>query len=186
MNQNRSVLPTLVETAIMVALAAVLSFIIILKMPQGGEISAGSMIPIILLALRRGPVWGIIGGVLLSFVRIAIVPSGFYTPVQFLIDYPIAFGLLGLAGLVKAKLDQTAALLGSLALVGRFLAHLVSGVVFFGTYAPAGQNVWVYSAIYNGSYMLPELVVTAVLMVILLPVLKKAIPTTLGTQRHSA
>lgn len=186
MNPNRSYLPSLVETAVMVALAAVLSTIIIFKMPQGGEISAASMVPIILLSIRRGPVWGIIGGVLLSLVRLALQPGGYYSPVQFLLDYPVAFGLLGLAGLVKVQADWAAGLAGSLALTLRFLAHLVSGVVFFGQYAPAGQNVWVYSAIYNGSYMLPELIITAIVSAMVLPVLKRAIPpASFGVQRRS-
>ena len=54
------------------------------------------------------------------------------------------------------------------ALVARFLSHFLSGVVFFGMYAPEGMSPVVYSAVYNGSYMLPELVISGILIYLLI------------------
>jgi len=83
-------------------------------------------------------------------------------PVQALLDYPLAFAALGLAGVFKKH-----PLLGvAVGVCGRFLAHFVSGVVFFAVYAPAGMHPVVYSAIYNGSYLLLEFIISVVIMYI--------------------
>lgn len=172
---NRDRLLILVEIGIMVALFAVLNQVKLFKLPQGGSVTAGSMIPLLLIGLRHGLKWGVVAGLLAGTVDYLL---GGYTvhPVQVLLDYPVAFGALGLAGLAAGRSNWQAAALGSLALAGRFAAHLVSGVVFFSQYAPEGQNVWLYSAIYNGSYILPEMVISGVLLVMLLPALERAVP----------
>ncbi len=78
---------------------------------------------------------------------------------QVLLDYPIAFGALGLAGFFRNR-----PFLGvNVGIAGRFVAHFVSGIIFFATYAPEGMSPIVYSAIYNGSYLLPELVISVYL-----------------------
>jgi thiamine transporter len=142
----------LAEIAIFTALSTVLSFIIIFRLPNGGSITLGAMVPMLWLALRRGPKVGIFAGVVYGLVQLAILPQVYY-PTQVLLDYPLAFGCLGLAGLFK-KHPVTGV---TIAVMGRFVMHLVSGVIFFAEFAPAGMNPWVYSSIYNGSYMLPEL-----------------------------
>jgi thiamine transporter len=86
-----------------------------------------------------------------------------YNPFGMLLDYPLAFGVLGLAGLFK-KMPPVGV---AVSLTARFLSHFLSGVIFFWMYAPEGMSPLVYSAIYNGSYMLPELVISAVLIYIL-------------------
>lgn len=150
------------EMGIAIALALVLYQIKIYHMPQGGSVTAGSMVPILLLALRRGYKLGIVTGILYGLLRI-LIGGEIYYPVQVLLDYPVAFGLLGFAGFFMTKpLYGVAAGIG-----GRFLAHLLSGAIFFGEYAPPGQSPWIYSAIYNGSYLVPELAVSAVLIYIL-------------------
>ena len=84
-------------------------------------------------------------------------------PVQALLDYPIAFAALGLAGFLRAY-----PLLGvTLGIVGRFLAHFASGVWFFWMYAPEGVSPFIYSAVYNGSYLIVELVLSLVIIYIL-------------------
>lgn len=175
---NRSRLLALVETAVMVALAVLLASIKVYKLPQGGSITAGSMVPILLVALRHGPGWGTLAGVATGLINYIMDPF-FAHPVQFILDYPVAFGALGLAGFAANRGNTAAAWIGSLALGGRFLAHVVSGAVFFAEYAPKGQSPWVYSAVYNGSYMLPELVISGVLLTLVLPALSKAAPTEL-------
>ncbi|HYG60371.1 MAG TPA: energy-coupled thiamine transporter ThiT [Symbiobacteriaceae bacterium] len=171
---SRTRLATIIEIAIMIALSAVLSTIPLFKMPQGGTVTPGSMVPILLVGLRHGPKWGVVAGVATGILNFVISPFSVH-PVQVLLDYPVAFGVLGLSGLAMGRSVVTSSVLGSLALFGRFVAHLIAGVVFFAEYA-GDQNVWVYSAIYNGSYMLPELVISAVLLAVLLPALKAALP----------
>lgn len=145
-----------------IALALVLYQIKIFHMPQGGSVTAGSMVPILILSLRRGYRLGIITGVLYGILRI-LIGGEIYYPVQVLLDYPVAFGLLGIAGFFITK-----SIYGVVAGIGgRFIAHLLSGAIFFGEYAPPGQSPWVYSAIYNGSYLIPELVVSAILTYVL-------------------
>lgn len=183
MSDSRSRLLRIVETGIMIGLAVALSYVKIWKMPQGGSVTLGSMVPILLIAIRHGTGWGVTAGVLTGILQHLLEP-GFYYPVQWLLDYPIAFGALGLAGLAQGRSRMAAAWLGPLALSGRFLAHVLAGVFFFAEFAPAGQNVWVYSIIYNGTYMLPEVVISAVLLMALLPALDRALPTQLQAQHH--
>ncbi|HWI60907.1 MAG TPA: energy-coupled thiamine transporter ThiT [Symbiobacteriaceae bacterium] len=173
MSTNRT--RTLVEIAIMIALSTALSQFTLFSMPQGGSVTPASMVPILLVGLRHGPKWGVAAGVVTGLLNLILKPQAYY-PVQVLLDYPIAFGVLGLAGLAAGKSETAGAVLGSLALFGRFVAHVLSGVFFFAEYAPPGQNVWVYSMVYNGSYMLPELAISAVMLIVLLPVLRRVVP----------
>lgn len=168
---DRQSLRRLVELAIAVALTAVLSQVRVYKLPQGGSITAGSMVPIFYVALRWGVRWGVLAGVLAGAVNYITDP--FYVhPIQVLLDYPIAFGAIGLAGLVRRSPVAGVVVGGA----GRFLAHLLSGVVFFASYAPPGTSPLVYSAVYNGSYMLPEVVISSILTVLVLRAMERARP----------
>jgi len=158
------------ETIVMVALAGALYLIKIFTLPQGGSVTLGSMVPIFLLALRRGPRIGIIGGV--AFGLVALVEDVYsgveviFYPAQVILDYPLAFGLLGLAGFF-----QKIPILGvGIGIAARFCSHFVSGVLFFASYAPAGVSPFIYSAVYNGGYLIPEFVITAALMIALVKV----------------
>jgi thiamine transporter len=179
----RSRLLPLVEAAVMIALAAVLCQIKVFQMPQGGSITAASMVPLLLVGLRHGPRWGILAGVAAGLVNYIIATEPIVHPVQMLLDYPVAFGMLGLAGLGAGKSYLSGEFAAALGMFGRFVAHVVSGAVFFAQYAPPGQNVWAYSAIYNASYMLPELIISALLLVLLLPVLQRVLPA--RTEHHT-
>jgi thiamine transporter len=86
-----------------------------------------------------------------------------------LLDYPIAFAVLGLAGLFKRNIYLGAAVGGT----ARFISHFLTGVIFFGEFAPEGQSVWLYSLTYNLSYMLPDTLICIGLL--LIPSLKAAI-----------
>jgi len=156
----------LAEIAVMVALATVLSMIKIFQLPQGGSITLGSMIPILFVALRRGVKVGVLTGMIYGLVQLIIDGYiGVYNPVSLLLDYPIAFGALGLAGFFR-KLPLVGVYA---ALTGRYLAHFVSGVVFFWMWAPEGWSPVLYSAIYNLSYILPEMAISAFILSIVLP-----------------
>jgi thiamine transporter len=146
----------LAEIAIFIALATALSFIIIFQLPQGGSITLASMVPIIWLALRRGPKIGLTAGFVYGLVQLVVMPQIYFLP-QVLLDYPLAFGCLGIAGVFQKRWASAGVVV---AITGRFIMHLISGALFFASYAPAGVNPWVYSGIYNGSYLLPELVIS--------------------------
>jgi len=150
------------EAAIALALATVLSFVKVFEMPMGGSVTAGSMVPLLIFSLRRGYRIGLITTLLYCIVQFLVEPVA-VSPIQVLLDYPFAFGLLGIAGLFQEK-PLWGVIFG---ITGRFFGHFISGAIFFAQYAPEGMNPWTYSAIYNGSYLLPELIVSAILIYIL-------------------
>lgn len=176
MSPSRARLLRLVETGVMIAAAVALSYVKVFKMPQGGSVTLGSMVPILLISLRYGAGWGIGAGAITGLIQYMLEPY-FVHPAQFLLDYPLAFAALGLAGLARGRSWVVAAWMAPIALAGRFLAHVISGAIFFAEYAPAGQGAWAYSIMYNGSYMLPELVISGVLLMVLVPTLDRALPT---------
>lgn len=154
----------LAEIAISVALACVFHFIRIWEMPQGGSVSL-AMVPILFISFRRGAKSGITAGAIYGLISI-IFDGTIYHPMSILLDYIFAFGILGIAGFFPATVPGV--ILGSAAAVlGRFFFSLMSGVFLFASYAPEGQSPWIYSLIYNGSYMLPELLIAVTLLVIL-------------------
>src|SRR5438093_9966147 len=133
MPMDRQGLRRLVELAIAVALTAVLSQIRVYKLPQGGSITAGSMVPIFYVALRWGFRWGLLAGLLAGVVNYITEP--FYVhPIQVLLDYPIAFGAIGLAGLFQRR-PVVGVVVGG---AGRFVARFVSGMVLLASSPPRG------------------------------------------------
>ena len=152
----------LTEAVAAVALSGVLHLITLFQSPQGGRVTAAAMVPVLFVAIRRGPRVVILAGIAYGLVVLVEEPF-IYHPVQFLLDYPLAFGALGLAGFFR-KLPLAGVAVG---ISGRFVCHFISGLVFFATYAPVGMNPALYSAIYNASYLIPELIVSAVVMLIL-------------------
>lgn len=173
-----------VEIGLTIALAAVLGFIAVWEMPQGGSVSF-VMMPLFVLALLRGPGVGLVAGGLYGVVDFMLKPYILH-PVQVALDYPIAYAMCGLAGLFAARWAQeadagrigramwTAALPGiALGALGRYLAHVLSGLVFFSSYAvEAGQAPLIYSAAYN-SFVLVSAVGAAVVAFPILPPLQR-------------
>lgn len=149
--------------AVCMALSNVLSMIKLFDMPQGGSITPASMLPLMLFAYVYGVGPGMTVGAVYGVMQFIIEPYFLSVP-QMLLDYPIAFAMVGLAGLFSKSENRALGLslgvvLGSL---GRFVAAVLSGVVFFAEYA-GDQNPWVYSIGYNGAYMLPECIICVVL-----------------------
>jgi thiamine transporter len=152
----------LAEMAIFIALGTALSFIIIYMLPQGGSITLASMVPLLWLAIRRGPKIGITAGVIYGMIQLIILPY-VINPVQLLLDYPLAFGVLGLAGFFTKRPVLGAAVGISM----RFLMHFIAGVVYWApVYAPT-LNPFAYSAVYNGSYLLPEFLISGFVLYLL-------------------
>ena len=162
-NQNSFRNPkVLAEMAIFVSLATVLSLIIIYPLPQGGSITLASMVPILWLSLRRGTLVGVTAGVLYGIIQFMILPYAI-DPMQVLFDYPLAFGVLGLAGFF-AKWPVAGAAVG---ISLRFVMHFVAGAIYWAPiYAPTLDPI-VYSSVYNGSYLLPELLISGFVLYLL-------------------
>lgn len=157
----------LTEAGAMIALAQGLSYIKIFEAPYGGSVTAGSMIPIIVFSLRWGLKSGLLAGLvygILQFILGGTIYS--YHIVSILFDYLVAFAVLGFAGLFKNSIKGVLA--GTfLGIFGRFVCHVISGVVVWASYAPEGTSPLLYSVLYNGSYLLPELAITLVIVGIL-------------------
>lgn len=185
--RNERVL-VLVETALTVALCLVLNFISV-RLPwnvAGGKVSL-EMLPILVLALRRGVGPGVLAGAIWGGFDYLFDPV-FVTPIQVLLDYPIAFGTVGLAGLGSAmwrSVDQRSGALAAtiaavpwmlLGMTGRFASSFLSGMIFFGSYAPKGQPVWLYSLLYNASYLLPSMIGCVAAALLVIPALQRAVP----------
>jgi thiamine transporter len=178
--QNKTLF--LVEIAVFTALAFLLSFLselMPLKIwPQGGSVSI-EMVPIFIMAYRWGVKGGVLAGFLLGLLQFVFGPK-IYHPVQGFIDYFVAFSVVGLAGVFSSHIKNAVQhsqkrswvflatigiLLGS---VLRFISHFITGIVFFGSYAPEGQPVVLYSFIYNGTYMLPNFILCAIIVVLII------------------
>lgn len=197
----------LVESALLIAIAAVIELIsktLGLELPFGGTITLASMFPIVLIAYKYGTKWGLLSGFTYSLVQMLLgakTVSAMFLPGDdqmvlwqaiciCLLDYVLAYTLLGLGGIFKGKFKKPAAelALGAfVALLLRYLVHIVSGAIFYGAYAgwfftqegfySIGEKILgtfsgsslaiVYSIFYNGLYMVPEIILTTVVAAIL-------------------
>ena len=197
----------LVESALLIAIAAVIELIskaLGLELPFGGTITLASMFPIVLIAYKYGTKWGLLSGFTYSLVQMLLgakTVSAMFLPGDdqmvlwqaiciCLLDYVLAYTLLGLGGIFKGKFKKPAAelALGAfVALLLRNLVHIVSGAIFYGAYAEwfftqegfysigekilgtfSGSSLAIaYSIFYNGLYMVPEIILTTVVAAIL-------------------
>lgn len=173
--RNKRVL-LMVEIAIFAALGFVLDFIAF-RMPQGGSVSL-VMIPIVLMAFRRGVAAGVVTGLLVGLLQIvtgfiSVAPLSFgFVVMQVILDYLLAYGVVGLAGMMRGRYleavqaNKTGKIIVMVALgvlIGSFLRyviHVITGILFFGMFADG--NVFIYSAVYNATYMIPVAIVAAI------------------------
>ncbi len=154
---------TLAEIGIAIALAAVLGQVRLFMMPQGGSVSL-ELLPVIFIAVRRGVVPALVAGVLYGLLQLLLPGAFVYHPLQAALDYPLAFMSLALAGLVLVSGWRTLVLAVSLAICGRLVFHFVAGLVFFAEYAPSWEAPWLYALTYNLLYLVPEGVLTVLLL----------------------
>ena len=131
----------MVDGALCIALAFVLSRFILFRMPQGGSVNF-ELAPLILLTYKRGFKWGIISGALLGVLKI-LFGGYFMNVIQVLLDYPLAFACIGFAAIRPKILGLIVAMIGTIT------CSVISGVVFFAEFAPEGQNPFIYSLVYN-------------------------------------
>ena len=167
---------TLAENAILIAVATVLSLFAVFKLPNGGSVTIGSMIPIILLSIKYPLRWSLTAAFAYSLIQML---SGFFAPpvenilyytIMILLDYIIAFCVLCLSGPIYRKISSrmsarfsiiTAAII---CFILRFISHFLSGIIIWGYYASEGQPVWLYSLLYNGSYMICECLISGTIL----------------------
>lgn len=197
----------LVESALLIAIAAVIELIskaLGLELPFGGTVTLASMFPIVLIAYKYGTKWGLLSGFTYSIVQMLLgvkVVSAMFLPGDdqmavwqaicvCLLDYVLAYTVLGFGGIFKGKFKKPAgelALGAFVALLLRYLVHIVSGAIFYGAWAEwffsqegfysIGEKILntfsgtslsiIYSIFYNGLYMVPEIVITTVVAAIL-------------------
>ena len=167
----------LTNSALMIALAQVLSLFAVFNGINGGDVTIGGAVPIIIVSFMYSTRWGVFTALVSTLVNmllkgvITTLPADFGTyALMLILDYVLAFGVIGLAGFFERKLGNTkASMVASAVIVNvlRFVCHFISGIVLWGSFAPDGQPVWLYSLLYNGGYMLPETVITAVLIALL-------------------
>lgn len=152
---------------IALALATILHLVKLVDLPNGaGSINLGSMVPILIISFMYGPEIGMLTGFLFGVIYLIISPYILH-PIQVLFDYPLPFMAVGLAGFFKNK-----KLLGTtLGMFIRFIFHFISGVLFFGEFAPKGWSPVLYSFIVNGSVVLGNLLVILII-ISLLPISK--------------
>lgn len=206
MNQKTKRLTTsAIMMAIAITIAFICGFIPFLNLPFGGGFTIASMLPIVLISYMYGIKWGLLTGFSYAVLQMIIsfgTVQAFFLPNDdnymgsvgaalaiCLLDYVIAYTLLGLGGVFRnvVKNKTVAIVLGVLvALSLRYLAHIISGYIFFGAwaewffsqegfYGTFGESVlstftgkglsWFYSIFYNGLYMIPEIVITAIVAV---------------------
>ncbi|MBO4870169.1 MAG: energy-coupled thiamine transporter ThiT [Clostridia bacterium] len=175
-------------TAVMLALAFALSYVVLWEMPFGGSVTLFSMLPIMFVSIKYGVGWGL--GAAFCFSWLQVLQSKVFgwglTPTMLvcsiLLDYVVAFTIIGIAGIFR-KQGPSGAIFGCItACLLRFLTHFISGVVLWANYEEfvAFGSTWVgrpwlYSLVYNGWFMLPETAITVVgvMLVFMLPQLKK-------------
>ena len=147
--------------ALSIALSFVLSYIKMFEMPQGGSVTLASMLPLMLFAAAYGVGPGLLAGA--AYGLLQYLQGGWFVhPIQFLLDYPLAFALIGLAGLYKVlpKAWQGWSLYACMIVgaLGRALSATLAGIFYWDT-AP-----WA-SLVYNGTYLVPDTLICIVLAV---------------------
>ncbi len=156
--------------AVCIAMSFALSYLSVFHLPQGGSVTIASLLPLMIYAYMFGVKKGVFAGFVYGILQ-AVQDPWLIHPAQFLLDYPIAFACIGLAGLFAnvKKLDkfpQIQFALGAIvASALRFISHVLSGVFAFSEYA-GDLNPWVYSLGYNSFVFADIAIVIAVGIVI--------------------
>ena len=164
---RRNATRMLCEGAIMVALSQILSYIKLMELPNGGSLTP-AMFPILLFAVRWGLADGLLAGFVFGLLQLMFDGAYAWGWQSMLLDYLVAFTPLGLAGLFRGK--SWGLFAGTLAgCLARFAIHYISGVTVYKILAPTEFLNWtfsspaLYSLVYNGSYMLPNTIITLLL-----------------------
>ena len=153
----------LAEAAVFIALTIVLKDVLppIYEMPQGGAVTIAGLVPLIWFALRRGAKYGVFAGFVYGIIHVFLPGAYVIHPLQGFLDYLLAFAALGLAGIFK----KTPIFGVAIGIFARFFCSFAAGIIYFTSFSIDGV---IGSAIYNGVYLIPEFIITAVVISILL------------------
>ena len=199
MTNRKSSTLRLTESAILIALATVLSMLKLFDLPMGGSVTPFSMLPIVIIAYRYGFKWGVTASTAYGFLQMLLGMDNLQYGATFLavvciilFDYIVAFMPLSLAALFKDKLsNQSAELTCGIILggIGRYICHFITGWQIWGIWAPEGTPAHIYSLTYNASYMIPEITITVSAAILISSVLNfknTQITTIRGTEIFSS
>ncbi|MCL2488048.1 MAG: energy-coupled thiamine transporter ThiT [Oscillospiraceae bacterium] len=160
----------LTETGIMLALAVVLGLIKLVTMPYGGSVTPAHMLPLLLIAYRHGTRWGLFAGAAYGLLELLLggtgdlkYISGAAIAVSILGDYLLAYAAVGFGGMLRRRIHRQWAALSAgaaFACLLRYALHVVSGAIAWWEFNPTALSTWVYSMIYNATYMAPVTLVT--------------------------
>lgn len=180
--QRRNDLRILVEGAIFAGLAMALEYVPHDLGVSSVQLSYG-LIPLGVYSLRRGPVPGMLAGLVWGLLDMWLRGSGsLLNPVQIILEYPVAFGVVGLIGITAPYVQQhlragnvKRAVAGAVGgfIIGdflKYLCHYFAGVFFWGSYAPKGQSAWLYSLIINGGSFIANLIMGVIVFALLVRV----------------
>lgn len=169
MKQKSSVL-RLVEGALLIAVATVLSMVKLLDLPYGGSVTACSALPVLLIGYRHGTKFGLFAAFVYSLLQLLLgmnTLSYFSTPLSIvaiiLLDYVLAFAVLGFGGVFRREgrsQGQALVLAALLTCVLRYVCHVISGCTVWAGLSIPTEAALLYSFAYNATYMLPETLVT--------------------------
>ncbi len=167
----------LTETALMLALAAVLSLVPLMELPYGGSITVASAVPILIIAYRYGAKWGLFAAFAFSLLQLLFglknlsYATSFVAAMAILfLDYLLAFSAFFAGGWFRNKIKSQSAALGLGALcacVLRFLCHVISGCTVWARISIPTTAALLYSLSYNATYMIPETLITVLAAVYL-------------------
>ena len=158
----------LTESAIMLALATVLSIFKLVELPYGGSITLASMLPVLIIAYRHGNGWGLLTGVIYGIIQqllglkvLSWVSTWQSVLAVVLLDYVVAFMVIGFGGTFRRTKSQPAGLcLGALLVcLLRYACHVISGATVWAGLSIPTKAALAYSFIYNATYMIPETIV---------------------------
>ena len=169
--KNNQRLIALIETAILVAMAYVLSLIKLWTLPNGGSITAVSMLPLVILGLRRGPKWAFAGCFVYGVIDYVLGTKYGFSIISLLCDYLFAWTAMGVAGFFRGKKWGIWAAIPA-ACFARFIFVFISGVTVWAEYAE-GIPAPLYSASYNGSYIGIEMILMYLVALLLKPALPR-------------
>ena len=174
---KKQTLYKMTESAALVALAVILTFFEIEIGALGGSINL-VMVPLLVICYRQGALFGVASGLVFGLIKCIMSEGLGYGLPSILLDYILAYGAIGIAGLFKGKekLIEVSTLLGAFA---RYIIHVISGVTLYMITVPTEvmgkmvANPFVYSLLYNLVYMLPSTVIAIVVMSLLRYPLKR-------------
>ncbi len=166
--KNKNLALKLTESAMMIALATILSFLKLANLPYGGSITIASMLPILVVAVRYGVPWGLFTGLVHGTLQFIIDPSplSYFSDAKSIVaivvlDYLLAFSFIGLGGVVRKIKNPAASLTVGAVIAGviRYICHVISGATVWAGLSIPTSAALIYSFIYNATYMLPETLV---------------------------